>query len=66
LIVQLGRQFVRCRRQMAAPGLIGALVGLSLVNLVLHGWADASTAFVFWIMAGVVIGVAHTDREEYV
>lgn len=66
VIVQLGRQLIRTHRQSAAPGLIGALVGLTIVNIVLHGWADASTAFVFWILAGVVIGVAHTDREEYV
>jgi O-antigen ligase len=66
IIVQLARQLWRTRQQSPAPGLIGALVGLSIVNLVLHGWADASTAFVFWIVAGVVIGVAHSDREEYV
>ena len=33
----------------------GALVGLSIVNLFLHGWADSSTAFIFWIVAGAVL-----------
>jgi len=66
VIAQLFVQLLRCRIQSAAPGVIGALVGLSIVNLVLHGWADASTAFVFWIMAGVVVGVAHRDRQDYV
>ena len=66
IILQLFVQLLRCRPQEVAPGVIGALVGLSIVSLVLHGWADASTAFVFWIIAGVVIGVAHRDREDYV
>jgi O-antigen ligase len=66
VIAQLFLQLLRCRPQEATPGVIGALVGISIVNLVLHGWADASTAFVFWILAGVVIGVAHRDRSDYV
>jgi hypothetical protein len=66
VIVQLFIQLLRCRPQKAAPGVVGALVGLSIVNLVLHGWADASTAFVFWIFAGVVLGVAHRDKQDYV
>jgi O-antigen ligase len=66
IILQLGAQLWRCRRQEVGPGVVGALVGISIVNLVLHGWADASTAFIFWILAGVVIGVAHSDRETYV
>lgn len=53
VILALWRQ----RQQGIAPALLGALVGLSLVNLVLHGWADASTAFVFWILAGCAIGL---------
>jgi O-antigen ligase len=66
VIVQLARQVFRSRRQPAAPGVIGALIGLCIVNIVLHGWADASTAFVFWILAGVVIGVGQSNREDYV
>jgi hypothetical protein len=66
VIVQLLMQLWRSRRQDISPGLLGALVGLSIVNLVLHGWADASTAIVFWILAGVAVGVSHSDREDYV
>lgn len=39
-----------------AAAAVAALVGVSVVNLVLHGWADSSTALVFWSFAGAVIG----------
>ncbi len=65
IIAQLFVQLLRNRPNEVAPGVIGALIGLSIVSLVLHGWADASTAFVFWIFAGVVIGVAHRNRDDH-
>lgn len=39
---------------LALP-LLGALIGVSIVNFLLHGWADSSTALVFWSIAGVVV-----------
>lgn len=39
---------------LAIP-ILGAMVGLMLVNLFLHGWADSSTALVFWTMAGLAL-----------
>jgi hypothetical protein len=37
-------------------GLLGALIGLSIVNFFLHGWADSTTALVYWSYAGLVVG----------
>ncbi len=39
-----------------APALIGALCGIAVINLFLHGWADSSTSIVYWSSAGAVIG----------
>jgi O-Antigen ligase len=56
LVAVLGVRLYRRRREVgwAAP-VLGALVGLSVVNLFLHGWADTSTALVFWTTAGLVV-----------
>ena len=57
IIVILVRRLFKGRRQsIIALALFGGLVGLSVENLFLHGWADSSTAFVFWILAGTYIG----------
>jgi len=39
-----------------AAAAVAALVGIGLVNLVLHGWADSSTALIYWGFAGAIIG----------
>lgn len=59
IVVVVGVRLYRRRRgvRWAAPAL-GALVGLSVVNVLLHGWADSSTALVFWTTAGLVVGQA--------
>ncbi len=57
LCLWLGLELFRRQKQsdLARP-LLAALAGVSLVNLFLHGWADSSTALVFWSSAGLVIG----------
>ncbi len=39
---------------LAVPSL-AALVGLAVVNLLLHTWADSATALVFWSVAGATV-----------
>lgn len=57
VIVILGRQLYLDRnKSFIALALFGGLIGLSAENLFLHGWADTSTAFVFWILAGAYVG----------
>jgi O-Antigen ligase len=66
VIIDLTWQLILNRRKSYVSGVLGALIGISIVNIVLHGWADATTGIVFWILAGVVVGVIGTDREDYV
>lgn len=57
VILILGWKLFKNRHQsFFALALIGSLIGLSIENLFLHGWADSSTAFVFWILAGAYLG----------
>lgn len=57
IIVILGRQLYLDRsKSFIALALFGGLIGLSVENLFLHGWADSSTALVFWILAGAYVG----------
>lgn len=42
----------------AAAAALAALAGISVVNLFLHGWADSSTALVYWTFAGAIMGLA--------
>ena len=39
-----------------APPILAALVGVSIVNLFLQGWADSATALIFWAAAGATLG----------
>jgi hypothetical protein len=40
----------------AAGAAVAALAGIAVINLVLHGWADSSTALVFWSLTGAALG----------
>lgn len=43
---------------LALP-LLASLVGISVINLFLHGWTDSSTALVWWTATGVTLGAGH-------
>ena len=47
---------------LAIP-LLGALLGLSAVNLFLHGWTDSSTALIFWGVTGFVVNSNRSARH---
>lgn len=53
----VGRALWQQQREhgLAVP-LLAALVGINLVNLFLHGWADSTLALVYWTLAGVTLG----------
>lgn len=46
----------------AAPAALAALVGIAVINLALHGWADSSTALTYWILAGAAAGSYRATR----
>jgi O-antigen ligase len=52
----------RSLHSAAIPAVMGALMGVSVVNFFLHGWADSSTALILWIYAGVVLA-ANRERK---
>lgn len=54
IVVSAGLMLRRAAQNEAALGILGALAGLSVVALFLHGWADSTTNIVFWILAGAV------------
>lgn len=64
IIVSLAIALWRRRRQTLAVAMLGALAGISVINLFLPGWTDSSTAIVFWIAAGVAsLGLVSDDKE---
>lgn len=54
ICVALGLYLWQSRGMPESRALLGALVGISIINLVLHGWADSSTTLIYWIFAGIV------------
>lgn len=51
----LGLWKIRSARSVALP-LFASLVGISVVNFFLHGWADSTFALVFASLAGTTLG----------
>lgn len=56
LTVLVGTELWRRRQDPLALGLLAAFVGLFFVNMLSHAWADDTLAFIWWGLAGVVIG----------
>lgn len=52
----VGFQLWRQRRDPLALGLLAAFVGLFVVNMLSHAWADDTLAFIWWGLAGIAIG----------
>lgn len=61
MVVQVSTGWQLARRtvphQLGVP-LVSALIGIGTVNFFLQGWADSSTALVFWTAAGAALGAA--------
>jgi putative inorganic carbon (hco3(-)) transporter len=55
-LLVVGYRLVRTNIPTAVP-LLGALVGISIVNLFLHGWADSTLAICYWSLAGLTVGL---------
>jgi hypothetical protein len=52
------KAIVRRRSDLLSVALIASFVGLSVVNVFLHGWADDPTALTWWALAGLFIDKA--------
>jgi O-Antigen ligase len=62
VVVVLGVRLSRRPGVRWSTPVLGALAGLSVVNALLHGWADSSTALVFWTTAGLIAGQQREGR----
>jgi hypothetical protein len=52
------------RRDWVGMGLFASLLGLTVVNLVSHAWADDTLGLLWWGLTGVVIGSAILKTHE--
>ena len=61
----LARGLWRRREHSLALGLFGALVGVSIVNLLSHAWADDTLVYLWWGLAGlsIALDMRITDDE---
>jgi hypothetical protein len=61
----LARQLYERRSDPLAAALFASLIGISIVNLLSHAWADDTLAYVWWGLAGIYLGPAIlTDRHK--
>lgn len=56
LFAAVGFQLWQQRRDPFALGLLGAFIGLLIVNMLSHAWTDDTLAYIWWGLAGIVIG----------
>lgn len=54
--ILLGRALWILRRDKMALGLFAGLLGLTVVNMLSHAWADDTLGLLFWGLAGLVVG----------
>jgi len=62
--VVVGRALWRRRNQTLALGLFASLIGISIVNLLSHAWADDTLAYLWWGLAGMAIAVDLNAKDE--
>lgn len=60
IVVLVAWQLYQQRNDPLALVLLASLVGISFANLFLHVWADDTLAYVWWGLAGAVLGTTYT------
>jgi len=61
----LGRELWRARRSGLWPQvLFASFIGINLINIFLHGWADDPTAITWWALAGLTLGADQTKKVQ--
>jgi hypothetical protein len=54
--VLVGSRLWSRRRELLPCALLASFIGMNVINLFLHGWADDPTAMTWWGVAGLFIG----------
>jgi hypothetical protein len=61
--ISVGRLLWLRRRDWLALGLLASLVGLTVVNIVSHAWADDSLGLLWWGLAGIAVVPAIMEQK---
>lgn len=65
IIITSGLSIVRGRPQLLAVALFASLIGISIINLLSHAWADDTLSLLWWGLAGIAISPAIlSNRNE--
>lgn len=55
LSVMMWRELWQRKADMLACALLASFIGINVINIFLHGWADDPTAMTWWAIAGLVL-----------
>lgn len=55
ITIVVGVRLYKLRRTVLGAALISSLLGLTLVNMLSHAWADDTLAYVWWGLAGIAL-----------
>ncbi len=56
--------YERAAKSPLALALLAALCGVSFINLLSHAWSDATLAYIWWGLAGIMLGSAGLKQEQ--
>jgi hypothetical protein len=64
--VLLGLKLWRQRLDMLPLVLLASLLGLTLVNMLSHAWADDTLAYIWWGLAGLALGAPTKTKSDII
>lgn len=66
IVVMVGRRLWERRDDFLARTLLAALIGISLIGMWLHVWADDPLSLTWWLLAGAALGYyAHMEYDKH-
>lgn len=65
-VIVMRRLYATSRNSPAALALFISGIGLSVIGVLLHVWADDPLSMTWWVMAGAVLGMSQMDSRSKV
>ena len=69
IAVMVGQRLWRRRDDYLARALLAAFIGISVIGLLLHVWADDPLSLTWWLLTGAVLGyyaqIGYDKRKKY-
>lgn len=62
--LSVGRRLWRRRGQVVPDMLLASLIGISVVNLLSHAWADDTLCYIWWGLAGAAVALPVTVNHN--